>query len=73
VGKDMAEITLTDAQIKKILKTAVIEVLEERRDLFREAIEEALADLGMTRAIEEGLKTGNVSRRAVLDLIRENK
>jgi hypothetical protein len=62
----MAEIKLSENQIKNLFKIALTEVLEERRDLFREVVEEALEDLGLAHAIEEGLKSKNVSRKAMI-------
>jgi hypothetical protein len=63
--------TMTDEQIKRLLKSAITEVLEEHRDLFREIVEEALEDLGLVRAIEEGMKSKDVDRKEVLDLIED--
>jgi hypothetical protein len=46
---------LTDEQrLKEVVKSAIVEVLEERKDLVREVIEEALEDAALARAIEEG-------------------
>jgi hypothetical protein len=51
--------TLTEEEkLKKVLKTALIEVLEERRDLVREAVEEAIEDIALARAIDEGAQSG---------------
>jgi hypothetical protein len=60
---------LTDRRIKYLLKAAVEEVLEERRDIVRDAVVDALEDLGMTRAIQDGLRTPIVSQRRVLRLL----
>jgi hypothetical protein len=46
--------SMNKEQLKDIIKTALVEVLEERQDLFREAIETALEDLALSRAIREG-------------------
>ncbi len=43
--------------LKEAVKAALVEVLDERQDLLREALSEALEDIGMLRAIEEGLKS----------------
>lgn len=50
----MTEISLENAKLKQLFKTALLEVLEERKDLLREAIEEALEDIALARAIEVG-------------------
>lgn len=62
-----------DARLKKLLKEAVIEVLEERRDLLREAFSEAIEDIGMARAIEEGSHSPIVSRDEVFRVLRKRR
>ena len=56
-------------ELKDILKAAIIEVLEERRDLVRDILEEALEDIGLTYAIEEGEHTTPISRDAIFEAL----
>lgn len=65
----MAEISLDDAKLKQLFKTALLEVLEERKDLLREAIEEALEDIALARAIEVGQQTREASRGEVFSAL----
>jgi hypothetical protein len=65
----MAELLPEDDRLKALFKTALIEVLEERRDLLREVIEETLEDIGLTRAIEAGLRSEKASRAEVFSLL----
>jgi hypothetical protein len=65
----MAEIPLEDARLKALFKTALREVLEERKDLLREVIEETLEDIALARAIEAGQHTEEVSRSQVLSVL----
>lgn len=58
-----------DEKLKRLVKSALIEVLEDRRDLLREAITEALEDIAMARAIEEGERTKPVARADVLSVL----
>ena len=61
--------TLVDeTQIKDLFKAALVEVMEERRDLIRDAVEEALEEIALVRAIEEGRDSGEVSREEVFRL-----
>ncbi len=57
--------TMDEQMLKTILKAAIVEVLEERRDLIRDVIDEALEDLGLEGAIAEGEQTSLVSREVV--------
>ena len=55
-----------ERRLKVLLKDAVVEVLEERHDLLREALQESLEDLAMLRAIRDGEKSRPVSRKKIL-------
>ena len=52
----------SEGELKQALKAALIEVVEERGDLIRDLFEEALEDIALTRAIEEGNKTVYIER-----------
>jgi hypothetical protein len=52
-------------RLKGMLKSAVTEVLQERRDLLRDAIRECFEDVSMQRAIQAGEKTPLVSREKI--------
>ena len=65
----MTQVPMDDARLKALFKTALVEVLEERKDLLRDAIEETLEDIALAHAIEEGRRTEEVSRGEVLSLL----
>jgi hypothetical protein len=62
--------TVDDTQLKSLIKEVFIEVLSERPELIRNALEDALEDFALARAIEEGDGSGNVSRDEVFVLLR---
>ena len=62
-----------ETKLKKLLQSAMVEVLEERRDLVREAIVEAVEDLGLTRAIQEGAGSKTVGRDQIFRLLRKRR
>ena len=61
--------TIDEAKLKELLKSAVVEVLEERREFVKDIVEEAMEEIAMTRAIEEGLATEASSREDVFELL----
>ena len=63
------EVTIAEDRLKEVLKAAVVEVLEERGDLVRIIVEEALEDLALARAIEEGEGSEVVGRDHVFSLL----
>ena len=56
---------IDETKLKDALKSAIVEILEERKDLVREVLEEALEDIALAHAIEEGDQSGLVPREEV--------
>ncbi len=54
-----------ERRLKGLLKTAVTEVLEERRDLLRDAVRESFEDAALMRAIQIGEKSRITSRKKI--------
>ena len=68
----MSTTIIDEAKLKEALKSAIIEILEERKDLVREVLEEALEDIALVRAIEEGEQSGLVTREEVFNALERN-
>jgi hypothetical protein len=64
-GMAMAQIAVDEQQLKQIVQTAVVEALEQRPEIFQEAVREVLEDFALARAIEEGTKGDYVDRAEV--------
>lgn len=56
---------LEERRIKVLLKDAAIEVLEERHDLLREALQGSLKDMAMLKAIQEGEESRLTDRKKI--------
>ena len=65
----MSRLSVDEGKLKDLLKTAILELLEERKDLVRDLLEEALEDIVLVRAIEAGEQTGTVSRDEVFKVM----
>ncbi|HWN97701.1 MAG TPA: hypothetical protein VNS63_00355 [Blastocatellia bacterium] len=63
------EESVSQDQFKNLIKAALIEVFEERRDLLHDAVETALEDIGLVRAIHDGLNSDLVDRDEVFKLL----
>jgi hypothetical protein len=63
------ETSMSDERIKELFKAAILEVLQERRDFLRDALAEAIEDLALARAIEDGEGTETVTRDEVFTLL----
>ena len=63
--------TIESNELKAIVKEALLEIIEERRDLVHEVLEEALEDIALARAIEEGKNSGTANRDDVFAVLQE--
>ncbi|HEX8846656.1 MAG TPA: hypothetical protein VF791_18570 [Pyrinomonadaceae bacterium] len=57
--------TFDDEKMKELLKAALVEALEEHRDLVQDIVEKALEDFALAHAIEQGLESQSVARDEV--------
>ena len=63
------ELSLSQYQLRQLIKNALVEVLEERRDLLYDAVEEALENIPLAKAIDEGSVTEMIQREEVFDIL----
>jgi hypothetical protein len=66
----MANISLDENQFKMLLKQTLIELFEERRDMFSAIVVEALEEIGLANAIREGRKNEFVSEEEIQTILR---
>jgi hypothetical protein len=64
------ELTISEEQAKELLKRALVELMEEQRDLFYEVMLEAMEEIGLANAIREGRQDKFVSEAQVLAILR---
>ena len=65
--------SIDEAKLKDLLKSAVAEVLEERREFVKEIIEEAMEDVALARSIDEGVNTAAVPREEVFTILETSQ
>ncbi len=58
-------ITVADDKLKEIMKTALLELLQEKKDIFEEVIKEVLEDMALLHAIREGEDSPLVSEEVI--------
>jgi len=63
------EALIDDNKIKNLFKQAIIEAIEEKKDVVQDLFMEAMEDIAMVRAIEEGESSDNVSRDEIFDIL----
>ena len=65
----MTEITLNSEQLKDVLKSAIVELLQDNKEEFYKLFAEIFEDLAMERAIAEGETSELVSREAIFQIL----
>jgi hypothetical protein len=62
----MTTLSLEDRHTKDLIKQALLELFQERRDLFHDLFEELLEDVGLANAMREGEDSEIVSEKEVM-------
>jgi hypothetical protein len=66
------ELIINDVKTKELLTEVVIELLQQRREVFLEIIQEALEEVGLANAIREGRTDEFVSEDRIWRLLEGN-
>ena len=67
----MTQPSLNEDRLKEVMKAAILEIFQERRELFQELIIEALEDLAMIKAIDEGKDSAPISRETIFAILEQ--
>ena len=67
------EALIDDKKIKNLFKQAIIEAIEEKKDIVQDLFMEVMEDIALVRAIEEGETSGNVARSEVFNVLGESE
>lgn len=65
----MADISLDETRVKELFKQALLEVLQERKDLIYDVFAEVMEDFALAKAIQEGESSEYVPREEVLQAL----
>ena len=67
----MAETILNTNELKELLKIAIMEILQEHREVLTDVITEAMEDIALVKAIQAGENTEIVSREAIFNILSD--
>jgi hypothetical protein len=67
----MSETTLSTNELKELLKIAIVEILQEQKEIFTDIVTEAMEDIALVKAIEAGENTEIVSREAIFNILSQ--
>ena len=63
------ELTIDEAHTKKLLKEIMIELINDRQDLFFELIMEVIEEVGLAAAIREGRQNEFVDEAEIEEIL----
>ena len=62
---------IDDNKLKQLLKEALIEAIEDKRSLFYDLIVDAVEDIAMVRAIQEGENTETINKQEIFNILED--
>jgi phosphopantetheine adenylyltransferase len=71
-GRSVMQTLIDDEKIKDLFKKAIIEAMEERKDLVYDVLQDVMEDILMVKAIQEGEDSEVVERDEIFQIL-ENK
>ncbi|MDA8403270.1 MAG: hypothetical protein M0Z56_03610 [Desulfobacteraceae bacterium] len=60
---------INESILKQAVKSAILEMLDEKRSIFQDIITEALEDIALSHAIDEGRDSGTASRQEIFNIL----
>jgi hypothetical protein len=70
-GAKMAALNISESELEQLIKRAIISTLTERSDLLENAVAEAILDMKLGLAIEEGDTGEYVDEKQISSLLRD--
>ena len=64
------ETLVDDNKLKYLMKQAIIEVIEEKKEAVHDILIEVMEDVAMIRAIREGEDSGNADRDEIFGILQ---
>jgi hypothetical protein len=63
------ETVIDDGRIKELFKQAIVETIEEKKEIVHDLLMEVMEDIAMVRAIEEEENSGSVGREEIFNIL----
>ena len=64
------EICMDESKLKELMKQALVEILEDRKDVIHEILSDVIEDIAFAHAIKEGEATEAVGKQEILDILQ---
>jgi hypothetical protein len=64
------EICIDESRFKELMKQALVEALEDRKEMIYDMLSEVIEDIGLAHAIKKGEATESVGKQEILDILQ---
>jgi len=63
------EIIIKEDEIKSMLEDIIFKLFQEKKEIFRDIVEEVMEDIALCKAIEDGRKNEFVSQEKIMQIL----
>ena len=67
------ETLIDDRKIKELFKQAIVEAIEEKKEVVHDLLVEVMEDIAMIRAIQDGEDSGPISRDDIFQILESRE
>lgn len=67
------EALFDDIKLKNLMKQAIMEAIEEKKEVVHDILVEAMEDVAMIRAIQDGEDSGSADREEIFGILMGKK
>lgn len=67
------EIRVDEGKLKKLMKDALVELLEDRKEVIYEILSAVIEDIALAHAIKEGEASERVGKQEILEILQGGK
>lgn len=67
------EFSLDDEKVKLYIKKAILELIQEKREVFYDLFSEVIEDMALAKAMDEGLKGRDIPGEKIISLLDEEE
>ncbi len=60
---------IDESKLRQVFKDVLVEMFEKKRDIFHDIVIEAMEDVALSRAIQEGEESGTATKQEVFDIL----
>ncbi len=60
---------IDESKLRQVFKDVLVEMFEKKKNVFHDIVIEAMEDIALSRAIQEGEGSGTATKQEVFDIL----